>query len=180
MNFTSTLNVTLSALTVIGQVYCLVVLALLLLRKTNNKFMSWVGRRGVLIGAVAALAATMGSLAYSDIIGYNPCKFCWWQRIFMYPQVLLLGLAALPRGMYRRAAAYYGIIFSSIGAIIAFWHYLIQRGVLEAGCPVVGYSVSCAKIFVMNFGYITIPLMAFTAFLMIILSLLVFNKANPA
>ena len=107
-----------------------------------------------------------GSLIYSDVIGYEPCKLCWFQRIFMYPQVFLLALALWKKD---KNIIDYTALLSIFGAIIAGYHYLLQLGIApDLSCGAVGYSVSCAQRFVMNFGYITLPLMAFTAFLMIL------------
>lgn len=119
-----------------------------------------------------ALFATLGSLTYSEILGYEPCKLCWFQRIFMYPQALILGLALWGKHKGSKALLDTSLILSMIGAAVAFYHYLMQLGIVpEGSCGAVGYSVSCAQRFVMTFGYITIPMMALSAFLLIIMSL---------
>ena len=72
----------------------------------------------------------------------------------------------------------YIMVISTIGAVIAGYHYLLQIGILpELPCSAIGFSVSCAEKFIMSYGYITIPMMAFTAFVLIILSM-VFQKAR--
>lgn len=180
MTFITFLNTTLSWLTVLGQILVVVVLIQLLRGKTQSKLMAFIAKHGVLLAAGVALAAMLGSLSYSDIVGYEPCKLCWWQRIFMYPQVFLLGIAAYKKSVHRHVMSYYGIIFSVIGAVIALAHYLLQRGIIDFSCEAVGYSVSCAKVFTMNLGYITIPLMAFTAFIMMFVCLLVYRNANTS
>ncbi len=120
----------------------------------------------------AALIATLGSLTYSEILGYEPCKLCWIQRILMYPQVVILGLALWGRHKGVRALLDSSLVLAVVGSLVALYHYLMQLGVVpEGSCAAVGYSVSCAKIFVMTFGYITIPFMALSAFLLIIVSL---------
>lgn len=178
MSFINFLNPTLSWLTVLGQIYIVVVLIQLFRGRTETKPLSIVGKRGVLFGAIVALVAMLGSLAYSDIVGYEPCHLCWYQRIFMYSQVFLLGIAAFKNGLHRKIISYYGLILSGIGAVIAFAHYLLQLGIIDFSCAAVGYSVTCAKVFTMNLGYITIPLMAFTAFIMIFVSLLVYRNTH--
>lgn len=180
MSFINFLNPTLSWLTVLGQIYIVVVLIQLFRGRTESKLLSVVGKQGVLFGAIVALAAMLGSLAYSDIVGYEPCHLCWYQRIFMYSQVFLLGIAAFKNGLHRKVVSYYGLILSGIGAVIAFAHYLLQLGIIDFSCAAVGYSVTCAKVFTMNLGYITIPLMAFTAFIMIFVSLLVYRNAHQS
>ena len=117
----------------------------------------------------AALLATLGSLTYSEILGYEPCKLCWIQRILMYPQVLILGLAVWGRHKRSRALLDASLILSAVGTLVALYRYLLQLGVAPAlPCAAVGYSVSCSQRFVMEFGYITIPLMALSAFLFIL------------
>lgn len=118
---------------------------------------------------MVALVAMVGSLIYSEIIGYEPCKLCWLQRIFMYSQVILLGMALFKKD-YKIIS--YSIVLSIIGAIIAGYHYLLQLGVASGlPCSAVGYSVSCSQRFVMQYGYITIPMMALSAFVLITLLL---------
>ena len=135
------------------------------------------GMYGAWIAFVTAFLATAGSLIYSDVIGYEPCKLCWFQRIFMYPQAILLGLAIWKRDASMRM---YTIVLSMLGAIVALYHFVSQIGwnPLDLECASIGYAVSCAKLFVMEFGYITIPIMALSAFSLIIVSLLL-NKPWP-
>lgn len=175
MTLANIVNYTLSTLTVLGQISVLVVAVMIILKKYDNVVMNFLAKNGMKISFAVALLAMLGSLTYSDILHYEPCKLCWFQRIFMYPEVVLLGLGLLRKD---NAISFYALILSVIGAPIAFYHYLVQLGLVKAGCSTVGYSVSCAKYFTMNFGYITIPMMAFTAFLMIAFALVSFRKNN--
>jgi disulfide bond formation protein DsbB len=161
----------LSILTIVGQLLSLVCIVLLLTKqKSVLTFLSdWLSSHGLLLMFILALTATSGSLFFSDIAGWTPCKLCWFQRIFMYPQVLLLGLALWQKD--RRIARYI-ILLSVIGLVFAAFHYGEQVNValhpvkvdLLKPCDATG--VSCAKTPIFAFGYITIPLMAFTAFLL--------------
>ncbi|OGY68707.1 MAG: hypothetical protein A3B94_01990 [Candidatus Jacksonbacteria bacterium RIFCSPHIGHO2_02_FULL_43_10] len=118
----------------------------------------------------------LGSLFYSEIAGYEPCQLCWWQRILMYPQVILLGVAWLKED---QGIVLYSIALSSLGALIAGYNYLLQIGFVPSiGCSAVGYSINCSQRFVMQFGYITIPMMALTAFLLIISFMIVFKRSS--
>lgn len=165
MTLTPIITQILSVLTVLGQIIIVFLLVCLIVRKRET--LSFVGRNAILFSFIVALAATLGSLFYSEAAGFEPCKLCWFQRIFMYPQVVLLGLALWKRD-YR--IAIYSIALSAIGAVIAAYHYLLQIGVAPSvPCSAVGYSVSCSQRFVLQFGYITIPMMAFTAFILILL-----------
>jgi len=164
-----TANTLLSSLTVFGQIIIIALVILLLYSKstkTKNPITSFFGKNAILFSFVVALIAMLGSLYYSDIVGYTPCKLCWFQRIFMYPQAFLFGLALIKKD---RRIAPYAILLSVPGALIAAFHYREQIAFNPlAPCSAVGYSVSCAEHFVKNFGYITIPMMALTAFLLIL------------
>jgi disulfide bond formation protein DsbB len=138
-------------------------------------------KRGLFIAFVAALLATLGSLTYSEILGYAPCKLCWIQRIFMYPQVLVLGLALWGKHKENRALLDLSLLMSIIGGVAALYHYLMQLGFIpEGSCAAIGYSASCAERFVLQFGYITIPFMALSAFALIALALSLARSRNSA
>jgi disulfide bond formation protein DsbB len=161
----STLNLILAALTVIGQVIVGAVSVLLLAR--NKKIIGYLSKKAILFSFIVALLATLGSLFYSEVAGFEPCKLCWFQRIFMYPQTILLAIALGKKN--EGLAVYNSLVLSLIGAAIAGYHYLLQIGAAPVlPCSAVGYSAACSQRFVMQFGYITIPLMALTAFALII------------
>ena len=163
------------AIVVVAQAFIILYAVALVIRKKNpeSKFVKVLADNGFLLAFLVSLAAASGSLFYSDVLGYEPCKFCWFQRIFMYPQVLLLGLALWRKDYWMKT---YSIILSAIGGAIALNHYILQTtNVSIIPCSAVGYSVSCSKVFVMNLGYITIPFMALTAFVLMILSLLLWK-----
>tara|TARA_Y100000310_G_C20512074_1_gene729376 strand:+ start:431 stop:985 length:555 start_codon:yes stop_codon:yes gene_type:complete len=127
-------------------------------------------------GLLVTGTATLGSLFYSEILGYTPCKLCWIQRIFMYPQMLMFALALWKKD---NRVWLYAVPLSIIGGIIALYHYILQVGIftLPAPCEAVGYSAGCSSQFMLTFGYITIPMMAFTAFILVtILAFMVRNE----
>jgi disulfide bond formation protein DsbB len=138
------------------------------------------GRRLFVFPLLVSFLATGGSLFYSEIAGFAPCKLCWWQRIFMYPQLPLFFTAFF---LNNRSVFYYSLVLSLIGGMISLYHYLLQFGYLRGGdCLAVGYSVSCVKRFVAEFGFVTIPLMALTAFLLLFFwaVLVIRNKTNKS
>lgn len=121
----------------------------------------------ILFAFIVSLSAMLGSLYYSDYLGYNPCRLCWWQRIFIYPQAFLFGIALFIKD---RKIAIYSILLSIIGAIIAGFHYWIQISNSESfSCDVIGYSTSCTEKFFLEFGYITLPIMSLTVFFLLII-----------
>ena len=120
---------------------------------------------------LVALTATLGSLFYSEVALYNPCKLCWLQRIFMYPLILLFGSLVFTKSKnYIKSTSIFIYLMSFIGGIIALIHYISQITKSPAlGCPIIGYSESCAEYFVLSYGYVTIPMMALVAFILILI-----------
>lgn len=165
MTLVNTVTQTLSILTIAGQALAVILILLFLFyRRGESKF--W-AENALFFSFIITLIATAGSLFYSEVAGYEPCKLCWFQRIFMYPQTVLLGTA-----LYRKYPSImnYTLPLSIIGAAIAAYHYLLQLNIAPSlPCSAVGYSVACSQRFVMSFGYITIPMMSFTAFLLLTL-----------
>jgi disulfide bond formation protein DsbB len=124
-------------------------------------------RRAYLMGFIVVLIATVGSLFYSEIADYDPCKLCWFQRVLMYPQVIILSMAWW---LDDNSAWLYSLVLSSLGFMVAMYHYGLQLWPSQVvNCSVVGQATSCSGTYLMQLGYITIPLMAATAFLLIVL-----------
>ena len=146
----------------------LTVLLYELFTKKTARLSTWLGRHGLVLMFVVALTATLSSLYFSEISGWNPCKYCWIQRIFMYPQVILLAIALWKRD---RTVAHYILALCVIGAAYAAYHYYIQMYEIIASSgnpatPCDASGESCVKTPFAHFGYITIPMMALTAFIL--------------
>jgi len=127
-----------------------------------------------LVGAVApnayamawlvAFLATAGSLYFSEVAGFEPCRLCWYQRIAMYPLVILLAIAAARR---ERAGAWYVAPVAAIGAIISTYHVALEWfPSLDSGsCSV---TAPCTLVWFRVLGFISLPTLALTAFLLIL------------
>jgi Ni/Fe-hydrogenase subunit HybB-like protein len=105
-----------------------------------------------------ATVTTLGSLYYSEIAGFPPCTLCWYQRIAIYPQVIVLGVAALRRDaqVWITSSA-----LAVVGMVISAWHIAIERNPALAGpCDPAN---PCAVKWVEEFGVLTIPTMALIA-----------------
>ena len=114
---------------------------------------------------IAAIAMA-GSLFFSEYADFVPCGLCWYQRIAMYPLVVILLVAAI-RGDYR-GAALYGLPLATIGALVAVWHIYIEiNPEAETSFCSVGNTTSCAIKWIEELGYVTIPVLSLTAFLTI-------------
>jgi len=113
------------------------------------------------VAFVVALVATGGSLYFSEVAHFVPCKLCWFQRVAMYPLVLL----ALPALRHDRRAAQYLLPLPIVGFGVAAWHILIERGVIgETQSCAISAPGGCATKWIEEFGYVTIPTLAATAF----------------
>lgn len=177
-NFTENINYFSSLGTVIGQVIFIVIIGLLIHAKfahdvkaaRSRAILARASSWGMIFGFVVVIISTILSLVYSEVIGFVPCELCWIQRIFLYPQVVILGLALWKK---TKDATTYCLALSGIGAVVALYNFYGQSfnpGALPA-CDALR-ATSCAVRYFVEFGYVTIPLMSLTAFLLIIISML--------
>lgn len=112
---------------------------------------------------LVALVATAGSLFFSEVRHFEPCPLCWYQRIAMYPLVVVLGVAAL-RG--DRAIRITVLPLAAIGALVSAYHYQLERFPHQEALACTS-SVPCTTIWFEQLGFITIPYMALSAFALI-------------
>ena len=115
-----------------------------------------------------ALASTLGSLYFSEVANYVPCRLCWFQRIAMYPLSVILLIAALRRDT---AIRWYAVPLAAIGACVSIYHYLVEwhpRLEGDACDP----TNPCSLVWFREFGFVTLPLMALCGFVAIIALLL--------
>lgn len=127
---------------------------------------------GIYLSMVAAWVATLGSLYFSEVLGFIPCALCWWQRIFMYPIALLLTL-----GLFREdeGVGDYALLLAVPGIGFSTYHYLLQKtDLFGSGDHCAVTSVIPCKTDYINWlgGAITIPALAWIAFLLIIVGAL--------
>ena len=132
---------------------------------------------GTLFGAwLVASIATMGSLFFSEVMKFPPCVLCWYQRIGMYPLVfiLLAGLFPISKSVIK-----FSLPLAATGWLISVYHNLLYYKILpESAAPCV-QGVSCTTVFIKWFGFVTIPLLSFIAFTLILI-LLFFTYRNLA
>ena len=115
---------------------------------------------------VVASIATGGSLFFSEVAGFVPCELCWYQRICMYPLSIVLLLAALA-GDYRIVRYVWPL--PVVGAGVSVYHLLVENGVVgQSTACLVSAPGGCATKWINEFGYVTIPTLALTGFLLVI------------
>lgn len=118
---------------------------------------------------LVSIVATLGSLYFSDIRGFVPCELCWYQRILMYPLSLILAIATFKND---RSVKKYVLPMALIGWSISLYHYLEQKVPGFAPIKPCASGVPCSTEYINWFGFITIPLLALTAFTLIIIFML--------
>lgn len=85
------MGLTLASFTLLGQV--IVILILISYFTHRTPVVKFLAKNAFLFSFLIVASASLGSLFYSEIIGFEPCKLCWYQRVFMYPQVIIFGIA---------------------------------------------------------------------------------------
>ena len=168
---THDLTVALAALGVVGQIIAgLVILAGacagLGARAPLRTVRHWLWGYELWAAFVVSAIATGGSLFFSEIAGYVPCELCWYQRICMYPLSIVTLLAAA-RNDFRIAR--YLLPLPLVGGCVSVYHLLVENAVVgQSSACFVSAPGGCATKWVNEFGYITIPTLALTGFVLLI------------
>lgn len=132
-------------------------------------------RNIVYLAWVQALVATLGSLYFSEIRHFTPCTLCWYQRILMYPLVIIIavGIMRKDKKLYQ-----YVLPMSTLGALIAFYNVLLQNKFLPEAIAPCSLGASCLTKYTGYFGFITIPVMSLAAFIVITICMLILKRHN--
>ena len=133
--------------------------------RSNLAYVAW----------LQALIATLGSLYFSEVMDLPPCVLCWYQRIAMYPLVVVLAVGILLRENRIRL---YVLPLSLAGLAVSIYHNLLYYGVLPEAVAPCTLGVSCTTRQIEWFGFVTIPVMALTAFTVISLSMLFYRSED--
>jgi disulfide bond formation protein DsbB len=116
-----------------------------------------------------ALVATLGSLFFSEVMGLPPCILCWYQRIAMYPLVVVIGVGILLRDA---RVTLYALPLALAGLALSVYHNLLYYGFVPESITPCAEGVSCTTVQIEWLGFVTIPLMALVAFLSVSVCLL--------
>lgn len=135
-----------------------------------------VAGQGLRLAWAMATIAMLGSLYYSEVAGFPPCEYCWYQRIAMYPLVVILGIAMV-RSDY--AIRRYVLALAVPGGIISMYHYAVERFPdLQVGeCSL---QIPCSQVWVWKFDLVSIAFMAFVCFSVIVTVLLLDRGGAPS
>ena len=124
---------------------------------------------------LTALISTLGSLFFSEIMGFEPCVMCWYQRIAMYPLVLILAI-----GLYTQDShcVKYALPIAFAGWFVALYHWLLYAGFIPQGMQPCGKGSPCTEVQLELAGFVTIPLLSFLAFSFIVFMLFAAKKGS--
>jgi len=111
-----------------------------------------------------ASVALLGSLFFSEVMGHPPCVLCWYQRICMYPLVLILPAGLFP---FDKNIVRYALPLSLLGSLIAVFHLLLVAGYIPEDIKPCIQGIPCTEVQVVWFGFVTIPLLSALSFLLI-------------
>ena len=123
----------------------------------------------VFIAWMVASVSTLGALFLGEVMGYTPCVLCWYQRIGMFPLVLILaaGLFPFDRGIVR-----YALPLALAGWLLAVFHWAVASGLVPESATPCSQGVPCSVEQISWFGFLTLPLLSVLAFSAIITLLL--------
>lgn len=118
--------------------------------------------------------ATLGALFIGEVLGQEPCLLCWYQRIAMFPLILILGIACYTGDclVWR-----YSLPLAGLGVALALWHTLLYYGLIPKEIEPCGRDDACTGSEMTIFGVVPLPLLSLAAFGAISL-LLIFTKSR--
>lgn len=123
----------------------------------------------VFIGWLVATVSTLAALFLGEVMGYTPCVLCWYQRICMFPLVLILGAGLFP---FDRNVVRYALPLALAGWLLAVFHWAVASGLVPESATPCSQGVPCSVELVSWFGFLTLPLLSVLAFSTIIALLL--------
>ncbi len=128
---------------------------------------------GLYLAWLQALVATIGSLYFSEVRHFAPCVLCWYQRILMYPLVILLTVGILKKD---KNVVDYVLPLSLLGTAIAIYHNLLYNKILPESVAPCSIGASCLTKYIEWFGFITIPFLSLVAFVIIDILVIQYRK----
>ncbi|HKJ13317.1 disulfide bond formation protein B [Thermodesulfobacteriota bacterium] len=126
----------------------------------NILFLCW------LVSSVSA----MGSLFFSYVMEFAPCVLCWYQRIFLFPLVIILAVGLFP---IDKSVVKYALPLAIAGWLTAAYHNLLYAGIVPESIQPCSQGVSCTEEYIDLFGFLSIPMLSLLSFSTIIALLII-------
>ena len=135
--------------------------------------MTFVEKNLLKFAFIVSIISTAGSLFFSEVLKFPPCPLCWYQRIFMYPLVLILAI-----GIWKKDKnlPYFVLPLSITGLIISAYHNLLYYGIIPESIAPCTLGISCTTKQIEWFGFITIPMLSLLSFLTVSILMLFYRK----
>lgn len=124
---------------------------------------------------IIATVSTLGSLFFSEVMNFPPCILCWYQRICMYPLVILFLVGLFP---FEQKVVKFTAPLALVGWAIAFYHNLLYYKILPESAAPCKQGISCTSVHIEWFGFVTIPFLSLTAFTLILVLLVTIHKVG--
>ena len=137
---------------------------------SSAQLRAYVKDHAAVFGLVISAGATLGSLALSELFDQVPCELCWYQRIFMYPLPILIGIALVRNARDIRL----GVIgLAAVGSAISVYHLIVQWVPGTGSCDL---DNPCSSRILDFLGFVSTPAMALTAFIATAISVQLWRK----
>lgn len=122
---------------------------------------------------VLVSASALGSLFFSHIMDFAPCVLCWYQRICLFPLVIILATGLFP---FDKRVIAYSLPLAIAGWLTAFYHNLLYAGIIPQELQPCSKGISCTETYIDLFGFLTIPLLSLISFSAIIILLVLLKR----
>lgn len=140
----------------------------------KSPILVFIAKNALYLALLQCLAALLASLYFSEILGFTPCVLCWWQRIFIYPLIALLIVGILRRDKFVYT---YVLPLAILGWCVSLYHNLLYYKIIPENLAPCTAGVSCLTKFVEYFGFLSIPLLAFLGFSVVVSLMLIYRNA---
>ena len=127
------------------------------------------------LGWLIASASTLGSLFLSYVMEFTPCVLCWYQRICLFPLVIILARGLFP---LDRHVVKYALPLTTAGWLLAAYHKLLYAKLVPASMQPCGKGVSCTEEHLALFGFLSIPLLSLISFTALLCILIVLKRRS--
>jgi disulfide bond formation protein DsbB len=114
--------------------------------------------------------SVMGSLFFSHVMEFAPCVLCWYQRIFLFPLVIVLAVGLFP---FDKRVVKYTLPLAIVGWLTAAYHNLLYAGIIPENIQPCSRGVSCTEEYIELFGFLSIPMLSLLSFTTIIVLLII-------
>lgn len=122
---------------------------------------------------LVSVSATI-SIFFSSVLEYQPCVLCWYQRIFLFPLILIFAAGLFPA--FDKSVIKYALPLTIAGGLTALYHSLLYAGIIPENIQPCSQGVSCTEKYFELFGFVSIPMLSFFAFSTLVALLIILQR----